>query len=134
MPFNKDKDFSYKVDPDFDYTVDEKGNSYIALRKIEWNGRGEYKLDLRKYISTEKGEQMGKGVSFLTDEGPHELVRVLMENGYGKSDEIAEVLVYERLDILKQAIKKMDKSLDIPDTDDDTEEKLYDTRRLFEDE
>ena len=27
-------EFSYELDKDFDYTIDEKGNSFIALRKI----------------------------------------------------------------------------------------------------
>ena len=130
------KEFSYDVDPDFNFPIDEKGNSFISLRKIQWNGRGDYRLDLRKYISTEKGEQMGKGVSFLTDEGPGELAKVLLENGYGNADDIADVLVEKRLDILQKANKKInDEGIEIPESsDDDSEddETLYDPRGLFE--
>ena len=29
------REFTYTADPDFDYTIDEKGNTFIALRKID---------------------------------------------------------------------------------------------------
>ena len=35
--------FTYSVNPDFDYTIDEKGNTFIALRQIDWGNKGEYK-------------------------------------------------------------------------------------------
>ena len=58
--------FKYAIDKDFDHTIDEKGNTFIALRKIAWGDSENYKLDLRKYYTTEDGERMNKGVSFLT--------------------------------------------------------------------
>lgn len=88
--------FTYINDPDFDYTIDEKGNTFIALRKIDWNNKGEYKLDLRKYYASESGETMSKGVSFLTEDGPHELTKVLIETGYGNDYEIAEAIIKDR--------------------------------------
>lgn len=81
--------FEYNIDNDFDFTIDEKGNSFIALRKVQWGGKGEYKLDIRKWYSSSEGEDVvGKGVSFLTEEGPHELTKVLVDNGFGNTNEI----------------------------------------------
>lgn len=94
--------FLYTVDPDFDYTIDEKGNTFIALRKIDWGNKGEYKLDLRKYYATDSGEQMNKGVSFLTEDGPNELTKVLIETGYGNDEEIADAIIKDRPYIAKR--------------------------------
>lgn len=81
--------FEYNIDNEFDFTIDEKGNSFIALRKVQWGGKGEYKLDIRKWYSSSEGEDVvGKGVSFLTEEGPHELTKVLIDNGFGNTNEI----------------------------------------------
>ena len=88
--------FEYSVDSNFDYTIDEKGNTFIALRKIDWNNSGNYKLDLRKYYASEEGEKMAKGVSFLTEDGPDELTKVLLETGYGNDEEIANAIIQNR--------------------------------------
>lgn len=87
--------FKYEVDPDFDFVIDELSNRFMALRKIKWGNSDEYKLDLRRYYSTEDGEKMekGKGISFLTDDGPNELTRVLVEQGYGLPEDIAEAIM-----------------------------------------
>ena len=85
-------EFSYELDKDFDYTIDEKGNSFIALRKIRWGNSEEFRLDLRKWFNTPTGETMSKGVSFMTDDGPHELVKVMVEQGYGHTNEIVDAL------------------------------------------
>lgn len=92
-------EFKYKIEPDFDYTIDEKNNTFIALRKITWGDSDTPKLDLRKYYAREDGETMSKGVSFLTDEGPNELTRVLLDTGYGNSREIANSILDNRPDI-----------------------------------
>lgn len=81
--------FDYKVNPDFDFIFDEKGNTFLALRKISWGEGSKEKLDIRKYYNSADGtETVGKGVSFITEEGPHELARVLVENEYGYTDEL----------------------------------------------
>lgn len=83
--------FDYKVNPDFDFIFDEKGNTFLALRKIAWSEGSQEKLDIRKYYNSADGkETVGKGVSFITDDGPHELTKILVENGYGYTDEIIE--------------------------------------------
>ena len=75
-------EFSYELDNDFDFTVDEKANSFIALRKIKWGNSSEFRLDLRKWFNTATGETMSKGVSFMTEDGPHELVKVMVVQIY----------------------------------------------------
>lgn len=86
-------EFSFRIMDDFDKIIDEKGNNFIALRKICWGNSDEAKLDLRKYTTKADGtEQMLKGVSFLTEEGPHELTKVLLAEGYGRTDDVLETI------------------------------------------
>lgn len=101
-------EFKYKV-CGLDRVVDEKGGAFIALRKIAWNvgpedevDESKVKLDLRKYYTTPEGEKMNKGVSFLTEEGPSELVHTLLEEGYGDSGKCL-MIIKDRSDY-KQAI------------------------------
>lgn len=131
-----DKEFHYEIDPNFDFTIEEKGNVFLALRKIYWNGKEEAKLDLRKYISTENGERMQKGVSFLSEEGPNELINVLMKNNYGNPTDIADIVVDKRKDIFDAISKRVNGVFPISadDINTDNEEELYDTRRLFEED
>lgn len=97
--FSKSTDFSYEIDPNFDFTIDEKGNKYIALRKIKWGSSDEYKLDLRNYVSNEDGEIMLKGCTFISEETGHELANVLVREGYGHADDIVNDIVENRRDI-----------------------------------
>ena len=84
--------FVYKVDDDFNHIFDEKGNTFLALRKVYWGDSTEPKLDLRKWYTTPNGEKIGKGFGFLTEEGPGELARILLEKGYGETDQIIEAI------------------------------------------
>lgn len=118
--------FKYAIDKDFDHTIDEKGNTFIALRKIAWGDSENYKLDLRKYYTTEDGERMNKGVSFLTDEGPNELARVLIDTGYGNAMDIAESIKNNRPDIMELLASDLDKIKAESNTGD-----FYDPRELL---
>ena len=93
------EEFKYKI-CGLDRVVEEKGSAFLALRKIAW-GVGEdeevedekdIKLDLRKYYSSGSGEKMNKGVSFMTEEGPSELVHILLEEGYGDTARCLEII------------------------------------------
>jgi len=108
MPFkkDKDKDFTYKIG-DIDEVVDSKGNSVIMLRKIAWGEKGKEKLELRRWIVDINSEQALKGVTFLTDDGPHNLVNILLEKGYGKTEEVLTTLS-TRSDF-KEALESMNK-------------------------
>lgn len=130
------KEFVYTIDSDFDYTIDEKGNRYIALRKIDWGNRGEYKLDLRKYYANDAGEKMSSGVT-MTDEAADELTKVLLETGYGNDDEIANTILEKRTGI----VARIAKALNDPKTSYDLmiqleneledEEEFYDPEELI---
>ena len=131
------KDFIYTSDPDFDYTIDEKGNTFIALRKIDWGNKGEYKLDLRKYYASESGETMSKGVSFITEDGPNELTKVLIETGYGDDTEIADAIIKNRPGVLGRIYTALNKNPEIiggleqEDFGEDEDEEYYDPEELI---
>lgn len=84
--------FTFTIVDDFDRVFDEKGNESLNLRKIKWGEREKVHLDMRKWIASENGEVMGKGISFLTEDGPGELINVLIEEGYGHTQEIVKRL------------------------------------------
>ena len=87
----KSDSFTYTVG-DIDEVVDSKGNSVIMLRTVAWGENGKEKLELRKWIVDINEEKPLKGVAFLTEDGPDNLVNVLLDKGYGKTDEVLEVL------------------------------------------
>ena len=130
MRNNNTREFSYKL-CDLDRIVDEKGSVFIALRKIAWGcGKDDdpedldipIKLDLRKYYNTDQGERMDKGVSFLTEEGPNELTKVLLEEGYGNTAQCLSVLL-KRSDI--------NDAVNIITNGEVEEEGYYDPRELL---
>ena len=107
--FNLKGDIAMAFDPnisvrpikfgDLDATFDEKGSTFLALRQIQWCKDGEEpdvtrsKLELRKWrVQKDGSERADRGFSFLTPEGPHELARVLVHEGYGKTGEILNEL------------------------------------------
>lgn len=110
MAFGKG-DFSYEIVDNFDKVFDEKGNSMLSLRKIKWGESDSVKLDLRKWYNTANGETVGKGFSFLTEEGPHELAKVLVENGYGYTKDIVNA-IKTRKDF-KQVMESVASDIDI---------------------
>lgn len=81
-----------------DAVFDEKGSTFITMRLTQWckeseePNREKAKLELRKYRVTPEGERADKGFSFLTDEGPHELAKVLVHEGYGHTKDILKEL------------------------------------------
>lgn len=109
--FDKNKEFKYEVNPEFDFVLEERANTYIALRKIKWGNSEEEKIDIRKYIATEEGERMMKGCSF-SDEGANELTRVLVDQGYGNDKEIFETIIDKRPEITSRFIDKIQNSSD----------------------
>ena len=77
-----------------DEIFDERGNVFLAMRKVQWCKPGDEpdpekaKLELRRWHMKPEGETPSRGFSFLTDEGPNELVNVLVSNGYGNTKDI----------------------------------------------
>ena len=116
-----------------DVTFDELGSRFLALRKAQWVNKGDQpdeskaKLELRKYLVDKEGnERAGKGFSFLTENGPHELTRVLIHEGYGRTKEILNEL--RTRDDFVEAAKNLNES------EDSTEGEYFDIRSLIADE
>lgn len=131
--------FSYEIIDGFDKVFDEKGNSFLAIRKIDWGGRGTPKLELRKWFNNAQGEEtIGKGFSFLTEEGPNELTKVLIESGFGHTEEIIEG-IKDREDFLPALCKAYENAKDIIGSENfeniKDEDVYYDpSKLLFEEE
>ena len=99
------KEFGYTVGKT-DEIIDSRGNTVLLLRDIAWGDHKE-KLELRKWVIDINKEQPLRGVSFLTEEGPHNLTNTLIKLGYGKTEEILKTL--SDRDDFKDAIKTYDK-------------------------
>lgn len=123
-------DFKYEVDENFDYLIEEKGNQAIFFRRVSWGGR-DAKPEIRKWYVDSTSETPGKGFSFMTDEGPDELVKVMTEIGYGKTNEILEN-ISKREDFGISVKKVLGKRIEelIDDTADIQLEEVYDPRSL----
>ena len=102
---NESDEIKYTVG-DIDEVIDNKGNSVILLRKMTWNN-GKEKLELRRWIVDINEEKPLKGVAFLTDDGPDNLVNVLVDKGYGKTHEVLQVL--KRRDDFEEALENLNK-------------------------
>lgn len=123
-------EFKYEVDEEFDYLVEEKGNQAIFFRRVSWGGR-DAKPEIRKWYVDGTSETPGKGVTFMTEEGPDELVKVMTEVGFGKTDEILEN-ISKREDFGISVKKILGKGLEelIDDNADIELEEVYDPRSL----
>ena len=96
MAFSKNGEFKYSF-RGINRVVEEKGNQFIRFAQIAWAGEDEeiepdkIKYDLRRYFADADGvEKMGKGVTFLSDNGPTELTHILVEEGFGKTSKILD--------------------------------------------
>lgn len=79
------REFQLELDPSINEVFDEiAGNSFLALRRLRWSPTSSFKLDIRKWYTNSSGEEIaGKGVSFMTEDGPDNLIEALMNHGYG---------------------------------------------------
>ena len=117
MATEKINALTFYMHDDVDEIFDEKGNMFLALRKIQWAKVGadpdpdKGKLELRKWnIKPDGSEIPGKGFSFLTENGPNELIDVLIEQGYGNTETILGKLK-ERDDFV-EAVDRMYNGVD----------------------
>lgn len=99
-------EFHLEIDDSINEVFDEgQGNSFLAMRKLRWNESGTFKLDLRKWITNAEGEEIaGKGFSFITEEGPANLVNCLLKHGYGDTRKTLEG-IQDREDFVPEAMK-----------------------------
>ena len=132
----------YTIKDGYDHVLEEKGNTYISLRKMCWCGADEAeekegKLDIRKYYTGKDGnEVVGKGVS-LTEEGANELVHVLTKTKYGNTKTIINN-IKNREDFIPSLVNCLSDE-QLQDTGIDVskyeKEDYYDPRKeLFDDE
>lgn len=116
---------TYTIHDDFDFILEEKGNVFVALRKLTWGDKTtEPKFDIRKWYSSAEGETAGKGVSMSKD-GLDELTSVLLSQGFGKTDEILES-IKDREDF-ERSYDKVIKGV-VFDDEDDT---FYDPKEVL---
>ena len=123
MARDNSKEITMDKDPEFDYIIEESGNTSINLRRVSWNGRP-YKLDLRKWSYQEAGvERAMKGIS-LTEAGGHELAGVLVEQGYGDTRRLINAV---------KTREDYDGSLGevVEESDEDGESGYYDPSEIF---
>lgn len=129
MAFKSDS-FKYEIHDDYDKVFDEKGNTFLAMRKISWGENGTPRYDLRKWYTNADGDEVvGKGVSFLTEEGPNNLANILIENGFGNMDVILSHL--KDRENFSQALNRA-VGEDSEHFDDDIEDDFYDPMELID--
>ena len=123
-------EFKYEVDKEFDYLIEEKGNQALFFRRVSWGGR-EAKPEIRKWYVDGTSETPGKGFAFMTEEGPHELVKTMIDTGYGKTEEVLEG-ISNREDFPTAVKKVLGKGIDnlVEDYDSVELEDVYDPRSL----
>ena len=139
MPRKFDNDsINLEIDDSVNEVFDEApgSNSFLALRRLRWSEKGNFKLDIRKWYTNSEGEEVaGKGVSFLTEDGPNNLINALMKHGYGDTRGIIDS-ISTRDDFLpnvKRVLNKMEvSSLDDIETGEGSLEELYfDPKNIF---
>lgn len=131
MSFDKNN-FKYSIVDNIDYTIEEQGNQFTALRKIKWGDSDKEYLDIRRWrISADGKEVPAKGCTFMTEQGPSELVGVLVDMGYGNTKEVLQKLKsrenFRRS--LNSVLGKDDEDYD--ESEGTLEDDYYDPRELL---
>lgn len=102
------KELQFEIDQEGpNEVIDENGNMVLMLRKVAWNGK-EARLELRKWIIDTNDEKPMRGVSFMTEQGPHNAAEALVELGYGRTNHLINVLK-EREDFEESLISAIGK-------------------------
>ena len=79
----------FEVVDGVDFPFEEEGNQFNAFRKIRWGDNPTARLELRRWrVNPDGSEQAAKGMTFLTEEGPGELARILIASGHGNTQEL----------------------------------------------
>lgn len=136
----RNMEFNLEIDHSVDEVFDEGvGSSFLALRKIRWNENSPYKLDIRKWFTNSDGSEVaGKGVSFITENGPNGLVKALLKNNYGDTRDVLDS-IKTRDDFLynvKTVLDEMGENSDliaIKPSGEDSETTFFDPKELMAD-
>lgn len=85
--------FKYSIIDNIDYVFEELGNQFGAIRKIQWGDNDKQFYEVRRWFNSPDGvEKAAKGYTFLTEEGPDELTKGLLELGFGNTREVLNIL------------------------------------------
>ena len=123
-------DINFKVHPDFDVLIEERGNTAIYFRMVDWNDRPAQRPELRRWRLNETGESPDKGFTFLTDDGPKNLAKEIIKRDFGETKEYIEVLT-EREDFDDALIQVIGKKRVSNAKETEVEENFYDPRVIF---
>lgn len=125
-------EFKYSIIDNIDYTIEEQGNQFTALRKVRWGDSDKEYLEIRRWRNTpDGGEQAAKGVTFMTEEGPSELINTLVDLGYGNTKEVIQHLS-TRVDFRKSLNSVLGKDDELFDKNEGTlEDDYYDPKSLI---
>ena len=127
-------EFKYSIVENIDYTFEEKGNQFEAVREVQWGDSDKNYLEVRKWRNSPDGsEQAAKGYTFMTEEGPSELAKVLLTLGYGNTREVIDI-VKEREDFRKSLNSSLGPNDEMYDESAGTlEDDYYDPKSLLGD-
>lgn len=127
------KDIHYAFYGNIDEIIEEKGSMYTAIRKTAWYngnekpGEDKAKLEIRRWKVADNETDHDipqKGVSFLTEEGPHRLVNTMIDHGYGNTKEA--LLSLKHRDDFKDSVEHM-----YEDEEDLSGEDYFDARDIL---
>ena len=107
----KEKKITYDIldENPLENVFDNKDNSYLAIRTVSWN-KSSPKLEVRRwYIDDENNESPSKGITFSTEEGPHQLTHLLLKLGYG-DDNVIDSIMKNRKANNKKSVTTNDKN------------------------
>ncbi len=132
------REFKLEIDDSINEVFDEvPGSSFLALRRLRWNESSPFKLDIRKWYTNNEGEEIaGKGISFMTEDGPDNLIQALLKHGYGDTQKTIDG-IKDRDDFVSIAMKavaevdtKFAESFAIP-VDEPGSGSFYDPKEFF---
>ena len=126
------ENFKYSIIENIDYTFEEKGNQFGAVRKIQWGDSDKSYLEIRKWRNAPDGsEQAAKGCTFMTQHRPSEPAKSLLDLGYGNTREILQTL-NQREDFRKSLNSVLGKDDELFDAEVGTlEDDYYDPKDLI---
>lgn len=125
-------EFTYAIVDNIDTTIEEQGNQFSALRKIRWGDNDNAHLEIRRWRNTpDGGEQCAKGFTFMTEEGPSELIGALIDLGFGETKTVLKKLS-ERDDFRKSLNSLLGSEDELYDPEAGTlEDSYYDPTQLI---
>lgn len=126
--------FPYRIVDHIDFVFEESGDQFNALRKVAWGDSPDEKakLEVRRWRNNPNGTVMAaKGMTFLTEEGPSELINCLLKLDYGNTKEVL-INIKDREDFRKSLNSVLGKDDDAYDESAGTlEDDFYDPKELL---